>query len=314
MLVDQADSAVDNLELAAQLIANSPDEDESDDLDEIDGEAPPEEDGEDSSDAEKEGATDAPKREVTFAGQKFEIPEGTPDEVAVKVEEIGKNLQADYTRKTQDLVSREKQAAEIVQSELNQGKQHIQQALTQAQAIIQAIGGFMGPDEMARLAQEDPQAWIAQNARQGQVNALIDQLSTQAQAVVQQAQQAEMMRQEAAKQEAWQRLSEEGINREGLQKMWGEAKQAYPFITDERLSQVLDAESWLVLRDAIAYRQLKAKAPAATKAAALAPKLPESRKPMSKDDRSRLDARKAVQKKGGASLRDLAAFIETNKR
>lgn len=313
MYVDQADEAVDTLDRAAQLIANSPDEDESDDIDEIDGEAPPEKDGEDDSDA-KDGATETPKREVTFAGQKFEIPEGTPEDVAVKVEEIGKNLQADYTRKTQDLVSREKQAAEIVQSELNQGKQHIQQALMQAQAIIQAIGGFMGPEEMARLAQEDPQAWIAQSARQGQINALIDQLNTQAQAVVQQAQQAEMMRLEAAKQEAWQRLSEEGINREGLQKLWGDAKQAYPFITDERLNQVLDAESWLVLRDAIAYRQLKAKAPATVKAAAQAPKLPEAKKPMSKDDRSRLDARKAVQKKGGASLRDLAAFIETNKR
>lgn len=309
---DQADTAVDPFEQAVNLIANS--EEESDDLDNEDQENAPEGDEDESSDAEEASATDAPKREVQFAGQKFEIPDGTPEEVAVKVEEIGKNLQADYTRKTQDLVSRERQAAEVVQRELDTGRQHIQQAMQQAQALIQVTGGFMDPTEMARLAQEDPQAWIAQNARQQQLQAYFGQLNQQAQVLEQQAKQAMEQAESASKQAALQKLEAEGVNHEALTKLWGDAKTHFG-LTDERLSQVLDAESWLVLRDAVAFRQLKAQKPAVTKQAAAAPKLPEApKRPMSKDDRARLDARKAVQRRGGAGLRDLAAFIETNKR
>lgn len=309
---DQADTAVDPFEQAVNLIANS--EEESDDLDNEDQENAPEGDEDESSDAEEASATDAPKREVQFAGQKFEIPDGTPEEVAVKVEEIGKNLQADYTRKTQDLVSRERQAAEVVQRELDTGRQHIQQAMQQAQALIQVTGGFMDPTEMARLAQEDPQAWIAQNARQQQLQAYFGQLNQQAQVLEQQAKQAREQAESASKQAALQKLEAEGVNHEALTKLWGDAKTHFG-LTDERLSQVLDAESWLVLRDAVAFRQLKAQKPAVTKQAAAAPKLPEApKRPMSKDDRARLDARKAVQRRGGAGLRDLAAFIETNKR
>lgn len=309
---DQADTAVDPFEQAVALIANS--EEESDDLDNEDQENAPEGDEDESSDAEEASATDAPKREVQFAGQKFEIPDGTPEEVAVKVEEIGKNLQADYTRKTQDLVSRERQAAEVVQRELDTGRQHIQQAMQQAQALIQVTGGFMDPTEMARLAQENPQAWIAQNARQQQLQAYFGQLNQQAQVLEQQAKQAREQAESASKQAALQKLEAEGVNHEALTKLWGDAKTHFG-LTDERLSQVLDAESWLVLRDAVAFRQLKAQKPAVTKQAAAAPKLPEApKRPMSKDDRARLDARKAVQRRGGAGLRDLAAFIETNKR
>lgn len=309
---DQATEAIDPMDKAAALIANSldesglPEEEEQDEL--------PDETGEEPEDAEAEeaSATEAPK-EVTFAGQKFDLPANTPPEVVEKVAEIGKQLQGDYTRKTQELASREKQAAEIVQSELNQGRQHINQALQQAQAVIQAVGGFMDPAQLAQLAETDPAAWIQANARQQQLSAYLGQVQQQAQALEQQAKQAEAQRTEAAKQEAWQRLNAEGIDRKGLEKLWLDAKQTFS-LTDERLSQVLDAESWLVLRDAIAYRQLKAQTPAVTKKVAEAPKLPQAKQPMPQEIRQKLDARKAVTRKGGASMRDLAAFIATNQR
>lgn len=309
---DQANEAIDPMDKAAALIANSlgesdlPEEEEQDEL--------PDETGEEPEDAEAEeaGATEAPK-EVTFAGQKFDLPANTPPEVVEKVAEIGKQLQGDYTRKTQELASREKQAAEIVQSELNQGRQHINQALQQAQAVIQAVGGFMDPAQLAQLAETDPASWIQANARQQQLSAYLGQVQQQAQALEQQAQQAEAQRIEAAKREAWQRLNAEGIDRKGLEKLWLDAKQTFS-LTDERLSQVLDAESWLVLRDAIAYRQLKAQTPAVTKKVAEAPKLPQAKQPMPQEVRQKLDARKAVTRKGGASLRDLASFIATNTR
>lgn len=312
-MTDQANEAIDPMDTAAALIANSLDESDPPEEDEEQPEAT-EETGEESEDAqpEEEGATEAPK-EVVFAGQKFDLPANTPPEVVEKVAEIGKQLQGDYTRKTQELASREKQAAEIVQNELNQGRQHITQALQQAQAVIQAVGGFMDPAQLAQLAETDPAAWIQANARQQQLSAYLGQVQQQAQALEQQAKQAEAQRMEAAKQEAWQRLNAEGIDRKGLEKLWADAKQTFS-LTDERLSQVLDADSWLVLRDAIAYRQLKAQTPAVTKKVAEAPQLPKAKQPMPQEVRQKLDARKAVTRKGGASMRDLAAFIATNQR
>lgn len=312
-MTDQANEAIDPMDTAAALIANSLDESDPPEEDEEQPEAT-EETGEESEDAEteEEGATEAPK-EVVFAGQKFDLPANTPPEVVEKVAEIGKQLQGDYTRKTQELASREKQAAEIVQNELNQGRQHINQALQQAQAVIQAVGGFMDPAQLAQLAETDPAAWIQANARQQQLSAYLGQVQQQAQALEQQAKHAEAQRIEAAKHEAWQRLNAEGIDRKGLEKLWVDAKQTFN-LTDERLSQVLDADSWLVLRDAIAYRQLKAQTPAVTKKVAEAPQLPKAKQPMPQEVRQKLDARKAVTRKGGASMRDLAAFIATNQR
>lgn len=312
-MTDQANEAIDPMDAAAALIANSLDESDPPEDDE-EQDAAPEDAGEESEDAppEEESATEAPK-EVTFAGQKFDLPANTPPEVVEKVAEIGKQLQGDYTRKTQELASREKQAAEIVQNELNQGRQHINQALQQAQAVIQAVGGFMDPSQLAQLAETDPAGWIQANARQQQLSAYLGQVQQQAQALEQQAKQAEAQRMEAAKQEAWQRLNAEGIDRKGLEKLWSDAKQTFS-LTDERLSQVLDAESWLVLRDAIAYRQLKAQTPAISKKVAEAPQLPKAKQPMPQEVRQKLDARKAVTRKGGASIRDLAAFIATNQR
>lgn len=308
---DQAQGAVDPLETAAALIANSQESDPIEEDDEEQGDATQDETEGDESDAEQ-SATETPKRELLFAGQKFELPEGVSDEVASKVEEIGKNLQGDYTRKTQELVSREKQAAEIVQRELDQGRQQVQQAINQAHAVIQAFGGLMDPAQLAQLAAEDPSAYVQHQARQQQLSAYLGQLNQQAQLLNQQAEQVQAQQREAAKQEAWQRLTQEGFTRDTLQKTWNDAKEVYG-LSDERLSQVLDADSWLVMRDAIAYRQLKAKAPTVTKAASEAPKLPQAKQPMPKEVREKLDARKAVSRRGGASMRDLAAFIATNR-
>jgi len=309
---DQATDAVDPMEKAMSLIANS--EEESDELEDDEQLQATEDEGEESEDGEDTATEETPAVVIEFAGNKFEVPEGTPPELVGKVQEIGKNLQADYTRKTQELVSRETQAAEIVKNDLEQGRRVVATAIEQAKAVILAVGGFYTPQQMAQLAETDPQEWIRQNARQTQLSQYLGELQQHQQMLDEQSKQADAKRIEAAKQQAWQRLNAEGINHEALQKTWQDAKSVYSFLTDERLSQVLDAESWLVLRDAIAFRQLKAQKPAATKQVAEAPKLPVGKKPMSKDDRARLDARKAVSRKGGASMRDLASFIATNSR
>ena len=303
---DQAPEAIDPMDEAINLIANSEESDtpEVEDDDEEQDESP---------EGEEEQEAPAPK-EVLFAGQKFAIPEGTPEEVVTKVEELGKQLQGDYTRKTQELATREQQAVQVVQRELETGRQQVQQGIQMVQALVQAVGGLQDPAALAQLAETDPGEWVKANARQQQVMQYLQHLQSQQSALEQQAAQLEAQRLETAKSQAWQRLSEEGISRDGLQKMWVDAKASYSFLTDEKLSQVLDAESWLVLKDAIAYRQLKAQKPAVAKQVAEAPKLPQGKKPMSQDDRARLDARKAVQRRGGAGMRDLAAFLATNQR
>ena len=80
-MTDQATEAIDPMDAAAALIANSLDESEPPEDDE-EQDAAPEDAGEESEDAEteEEGATEAPK-EVTFAGQKFDLPANTPPEV-----------------------------------------------------------------------------------------------------------------------------------------------------------------------------------------------------------------------------------------
>lgn len=304
---DQANEAIDPMDEAINLIANS----EESDTPEVEDD---EEEQDDFPEGEEEQDEPPAPKEVLFAGQKFAIPEGTPEEVVVKVEELGKQLQGDYTRKTQELATREQQAVQVVQRELDTGRQQVQQGIQMVQALVQAVGGLQDPAALAQLAETDPGEWVKANARQQQVMQYLQHLQSQQSALEQQAAQLEAQRLESAKSQAWQRLTEEGISRDGLQKLWHDAKASFPFLTDEKLGQVLDAESWLVLKDAIAYRQLKAQKPAVAKQVAEAPKLPQGKKPMSQDDRARLDARKAVQRRGGAGMRDLAAFLATNQR
>jgi hypothetical protein len=193
---------------------------------------------------------------------------------------------------------------------LEAGKQRAEQAVSQVHAIVQTLGGILDPVQMEQLRHNNPDEWAVRYRMQSSIT----QAQQHASELSQQAQQAQAQAKEVAKREAWQRLSEEGIDRPTLEKLWGDAKGAYSFLSDERLGQVLDAESWLVLRDAIAYRNLKAQTPAISKRVAEAPKVPQAKTPMSQEVRERLDARKAVSKRGGASMRDLARFIATNKR
>lgn len=315
---DQATEAVDPFEQAMGLIANEEDSSDTDEEEQAQSaSAAEEEEATDDTDAPEDEASEGKQSEkirVEFAGQSFDVPDGTPPELVEAVKDVGRNLQADYTRKTQELSARERQAAEIVSQEMEAGRQQLQRAVEQTYAVIQAVGGLMDPVQLAQLAETDPAEWIKANARQQHLGTLISGLNQQADVVVQQAKQAEDRRIEAAKQEAWQRLQAEGINRDSLQTIWKDALETFPFLTNEKLNNVLDADSWLVLRDAIAYRKLQASKPAIQKKVADAPKLPEGKKPMTKEDRARLDSRKAVMRKSGASMRDLAAFIANNSR
>lgn len=314
-MAEQADTALDPFEKAIDLIANSSESDEEGQVDgasDQDEEEPTDDDPAPGEKASGEKASEATV--VEFAGQKFAIPDGTPPDLVESVKEVGKSLQADYTRKTQELVSREQQAAELVSREYEQGKQQVEQAIQQAYAVMTAFGGVMSPQELAQLAQTDQSEWVKQSARQQQLQHYLNDLHQRHQAITEQHTKHQEQQKEAAKQQAWQRLNSEGIDRDALAKLWSDAKNSYEFLSDERLSNVLDAESWLVLRDAIAYRQLKASKPGVTAKVTAAPRLPEGKKPMSKEDRAFLDSRKSVMRRGGARIGDLAAFIDSMNR
>lgn len=321
-MTDQANEAIDPMDAAAALIANSLEESDPPEDDE-EQDAAPEDAGEESEDAEteEEGATEAPK-EVVFAGQKFDLPANTPPEVVEKVAEIGKQLQGDYTRKTQELASREKQAAEIVQNELNQGRQRVGTALEQANLVAQALfatGRIMSRAQIAELAQVNPSEAFVRQAELNQFEDVYRQLT----------QQAEQQKQEREDEKARDENARRARLAEGTDKTREYVKtlpdwspkvdaelSAYTADWGQAAREEIAANPvfYTAVMKAMKYDGLTAQKPAISKKVAEAPQLPKAKQPMPQEVRQKLDARKAVTRKGGASMRDLAAFIATNQR
>jgi hypothetical protein len=105
---------------------------------------------------------------------------------------------------------------------------------------------------------------------------------------------------------AWKVLSEKGIDRPKLQSIYEKA-QKYGFSQND-FSGVYDPRVVLMMRDAVAYQELKNKQPEVSKKAANAPKLPASRQPVPRNEAviKKLDSRF---KGGKAKLDDLAAYL-----
>lgn len=227
-------------EQEAQPEAESEDEDEEGESEEVEGE------GED--DAK---ASDA----IEIDGKSY-----TLDEV-----KAGFMLQADYTRKTQAIAEErrtfEAESGAAVER-LAQQDANARQQLEFAHAVIAAI---MPPDPDASLIDTDPAGFMrAKEARQQVENALRE-LSHRARGFEQQQQQLSHQQTEKALSQEWdivkQRLPELAT-KEGAEKFRSKAieigKSAWglePFEVDSIRSH----KELLILRDAIAYREAKAK-------------------------------------------------------
>lgn len=261
-------------------------------------------------DAEEAESEDAKKQP---SGLKFKVPvkgeDGADSTIEVDEKELiaGYQRHADYTRKTQELSSREQAITQAVSQKFEEGRNHF---LSQAQfvhAAIHHIAGLRSPAEMAQLAQSDPAAWVQEKERAAAVQGVLSEIE---QRVHQERAQQQNQVQQATQQQfqaAWAELSGKGIDKPKLAKIYQTIEEDYG-IGKDVLGTIYDPKAVLVMRDAAAYRELVKKRADVTKKVTEAPKLPAQKQsvPRNEQQKRQLDSRF---KSGKAKLSDLAAFI-----
>ena len=238
---------------------------------------------------------------------------GTEDEIEVSEDELVKSYhrQSDYTRKMQALSEREGQAVQFLKTKHDEIRsQYTDQAEFYRSAVSQ-MAGLRSESEMSQLAQTDPAGWVQENQRQQSVRNFLDNLDNSIRGEKSKAQaDAERGRAETIQQmttKAWAELSKEKIDKPTLATIYEGVNKTYGF-SNEELGNVYDPRLVKMMRDATAYRELKAKAPEVTRKATDAPRMPSARQatPAQERQKQALDTRF---KSGRAKLNDLAALL-----
>ena len=280
--------------LASDETTDEPTNDDSDEPDESDDEADDD---------------TAPVDKITF---KVKGEDGVEETVEVTHEELASSYmrQKDYTRKTQALATRENEAVQFLTQKHEEIRQdYLSQAELTRSAIVN-MAGLRSESEMAELANTDPAAWVAENQRQRQIGNYLNQLDQSIQGeknqAAQQADNAEQNRKAQLFSNTWAELQKEGIDKPKLENIYGVVVKSYGF-TQEELSTVLDHRMVQVMRDAVAYRALKAQKADVTKKVQAAPRMPTRQTQPANERRDReMDAKF---KSGKAKLNDLAAYL-----
>lgn len=292
----EAEEIAEVEELASEETTDEPTNDDSDEPEESDDEA----------DADAESA---PVEKVTF---KVKGEDGVEETVEATHEELASSYmrQKDYTKKTQALATRENEAVQFLTQKHEEIRQnYLSQAELTRSAIVN-MAGLKSESEMAQLANTDPAAWVAENQRQRQIGSYLNQLDEsirgEKQQAAQQADSAEQNRKSQLFTSTWAALQKEGIDRPKLESIYGGVVKNYGF-SQEELATVLDHRMVQVMRDAVAFRALKAQKADVTKKVQAAPRMPTRQAQPANERRDRdLDAKF---KSGRAKLNDLAAFL-----
>lgn len=297
---DLADFLVDNPG------ADEYEEDEvasTDEADEVSDESTAEDDEESSEDAEQQATR---KHKVTVKGD-----DGADQEIEVEEKELiaGYQRHADYTRKTQELGNREREVTQALAQKHQEVQSHYLQQAQMARAAIFQFAGLKSSQEMAALAQTDPAAWVQEQQRAQAVQGVLSQIEQGIQQ--EKAKQDEQQQQAVAEahQKAWTVLKAEGFDTPKLKSLYDKAAKAYN-LTEADLATVMDPKAVLVLRDAVAYQELKAKKAEVKKQADKAPPLPAQRQSVPKSEQ-RLKTLNKRFASGRAKLSDLASYIES---
>jgi hypothetical protein len=279
-----------------------------------DSEAKPQTDDEPEEEVAEESETE-PKEEKPTTELKIPVTitheDGTKETIEISKEENDKGYlrQADYTRKTQGLAERENQAVQVFQQKHGELRNdYVQKAEFATRAIAQ-LAGFRNDAEMSQLAYENPAMWAQETQRQTQIRQILGTLEQQTQAERQQAaQQAEQFQEsqlKAIKERSWAELQKDGIDKPKLQKTYESVMKTYGYEPKD-FATVTDYRLVRMMADAVAYRELKSKAPVVTQQAKAAPKVqvkqttPATRTNTVRNERFR---------SGRASLLDLASIL-----
>lgn len=239
--------------------------------------------------AEEDGepeAVEAESEEVPEAEEsdaEEEDPEAKPDSEAIEIDgkrwtrdELKASLMmhADYTRKTQEVASQKKEMDSAVER-LSKQDEKAKADLGFAMSVLQAI---LPPEPDASIISTDPVGYMEKRAMREQAMTVIRQLQSQ-QSAYQQQQQAQTREQSAkALQEEWQAAVQklpELAQPEGRTKFREEAiKYGKEWgLEPSEIDGIESSKALLVLKDAIAFRKLKANAPKAVQTAKAAPKI-----------------------------------------
>lgn len=264
-----------------------------------------EEESQDEAEEEPEEKPTTEEFEVSIKGE-----DGADTKIKVSKDELIKGYyrQADYTRKTQALAERENQAVELLTKEHEKIRSTYLQNAEIARAAIAQIANIRSDAEMAQLAATDPATWVIENQRRTQILQTIGKLDYQMKSerenATVQAQKAQQEANQKAIQKSWEELERLKIDKPKLVNIYQKSSKEYGF-SDSDLAGITDHRVVKMMADAVAYRELKAKAPQVTQKAKEAPKLPNKQTPTQRID-PKIEAR---MKSGRAKLSDLAAFF-----
>jgi hypothetical protein len=252
--------------------------------------------------AQDEASTDEEQGpvKVEFDGKTWELPPGTPPELAEGVKKMADDLKADYTRKTQSIAEMRRQTEETAKATQQQAELIAVSAtkvveLREVQRQIEQIEAI----DFNALADQDPQQAIRLQAAHTR---LIQQREGKQREVFETQQQAQALtaqeRQRALAQAAEHLKKAVPDFTPSMAQAIRENTKAYGF-TDAELENVTDHRLVLALKDAMAWRQLQAKKPEAMKKVAEAPKVIKPQAPAPR--RENQSAAERLKKTGRAS-------------
>jgi hypothetical protein len=237
---------------------------------------------------------------VEFDGKTWELPKGTPPELAEGVKQMADSLKADYTRKTQSIAEMRRQTEETAKATQQQAELIAVSAtkvveLREVQRQIEQIEAI----DFNALADQDPQQAIRLQAAHTR---LIQQREGKQREVFETQQQAQALtaqeRQRALAQAAEELKKAVPDFTPSMAQAIRENTKAYGF-TDAELENVTDHRLVLALKDAMAWRQLQTKKPEAMKKVAEAPKVIKPQAPAPR--RENQSAAERLKKTGRAS-------------
>lgn len=319
-MIGQAETAPGSLDDLASFLEDKP----IDGPDEQEDDANPQEDSQEEPD-EAESAVDESEAEATEEEAEdqpsavFKVTvkgeDGADQTLEVDQKELiaGYQRQRDYTVKTQALAERERQAFEVVTSEIEKSRNHYMQQAQLAHMAVRELAGLRSDEEMAVLAQTDPSLWVQEQQRAAAVRTRLQQIQHGVQSEQAQAQQMQAQQRQQLFSRAWDVLQEKGIDKPKLAGIYQEAAKRYGFGGQE-FANVYDPRIVLALRDAVAYRALHDKKPAVQQKAQAAPKLPATKQPVARQETKVRQLESRFTRKGGAKLDDLAAYLSATGR
>jgi hypothetical protein len=232
-------------------------------------------------------------------------------EVTLKELVDGNMMREDYTRKTQDLAARERQALDTMTSRLNEGMAFYKQRAEFAMQAITQLADLKDEAQMFALARQmTPAEFQAEQQRQAFVRSMLGRVQQQMQQD-EQTHKGELDRQQqaartSAMQACWGALGHHGINGEMVKGAFEHAMKSYG-VPAERFENISDPALVRIMVAAHKWDMAESKAKTVTKEAKRAPVIQTQRQqpPQRRADK-RLEQRFSS---GRANVKDLAESI-----